>query len=110
VSAQHAVDAQVRLYDVLFSKENPEEVEDGRDFRDNLNPNSLEVLEGVKAEPSLADVPAGNRYQFLRQGYFCSDPDSRIGKPVFNRTVTLRDSWAKIEKSLQEGKQGGGTE
>jgi glutaminyl-tRNA synthetase len=110
VSAEHALDAEVRLYDVLFSKENPEDVGEGRDFRDNLNPNSLEVLDGVRVEPSLGDAEAGSRYQFLRQGYFCADPDSRKDRPVFNRAVTLRDSWAKIEKSLQNGKQGGGTE
>jgi len=110
VSTEHALDAEVRLYDVLFSKENPEEVGEGRDFRDNLNPNSLEVLDGVRVEPSLGDAEAGSRYQFLRRGYFCADPDSRKDRPVFNRAVTLRDSWAKIEKSLQDGKQGGGTE
>ena len=110
VSAEHTVDAEVRLYDVLFSKENPEEVEPGGDFLDNLNPDSLQVLKGVKVEPSLAHAEAGSRFQFLRQGYFCVDPDSRSGEMVFNRTVTLRDTWAKIEKSLQEGKQGGGSE
>ena len=104
VSAEHAVDAEVRLYEVLFSKENPDEVAEGGDFRSNLNPNSLEVLSGVKVEPSLAYTEAGSRYQFLRQGYFCTDPDSGKDRPVFNRTVTLRDSWAKIEKSMQIGK------
>ena len=110
VSAEHALDAEVRLYEVLFSKENPQEAAEGGDFRDNLNPSSLEVLEGVKVEPSLAHTEAGNRYQFLRQGYFCTDPDSEKDRPVFNRTVTLRDSWAKIEKSMQSGKHGGGRE
>jgi glutaminyl-tRNA synthetase len=110
VSAEHALDAEVRLYEVLFSKENPEDVEPGGDFRDNLNPDSLEVLKDVKVEPSLAGARPGSRFQFLRQGYFCVDPDPREGKLVFNRTVTLRDTWAKIEKSLQEGKQGGGSE
>jgi len=110
VSAEHTVDAEVRLYDVLLSKENPEGVEPGGDFLDNLNPDSLQVLKGVKVEPSLAHAEAGSRFQFLRQGYFCVDPDSRSGEMVFNRTVTLRDTWAKIEKSLQEGKQGGGSE
>jgi glutaminyl-tRNA synthetase len=110
VSAGDAVDAEVRLYDVLFSGENPEEVKPGGSFLDNLNPDSLEVLKGVKVEPSLAHAEAGSRFQFLRQGYYCVDPDSRPGKMVFNRTVTLRDTWAKIEKSLQEGKQGGGSE
>jgi glutaminyl-tRNA synthetase len=110
VSAEHALDAEVRLYDVLFTKENPDEVGEGADFRDNLNPGSLEVLNGVKVERSLGDAEAGRRYQFLRQGYFCADPDSRNNGLVFNRTVTLRDTWAKIEKSLQNGNQGGGTE
>jgi glutaminyl-tRNA synthetase len=110
VSAEHAVDAEVRLYEVLFSKENPDEVAEGGDFRSNLNPNSLEVLSGVKVEPSLAHTKAGSRYQFLRQGYFCTDPDSGKDRPVFNRTVTLRDTWAKIEKSMQSGKQGGDRE
>ncbi len=110
VSAEHALDAEVRLYDVLFTKENPDEVGEGADFRDNLNPDSLEVLNGVKVERSLGDAEAGRRYQFLRQGYFCADPDSRNNGLVFNRTVTLRDTWAKIEKSLQNGNQGGGTE
>jgi glutaminyl-tRNA synthetase len=102
VSAEHALDAEVRLYDLLFIKENPGEEEPGRDFKDNLNPNSLEVLEGVKLESSLRGTVPGDRYQFLRQGYFCVDPDSTEGRLVFNRTVTLRDSWAKIEKSLQD--------
>jgi glutaminyl-tRNA synthetase len=110
VSAEHAVDAEVRLYQVLFSKENPEDTAPGGDFRDNINPDSLEVLNGVKVEPSLARAQAGSRFQFLRQGYFCVDPDSRKGKLVFNRTMTLRDTWAKIEKSLEEGNQGGGSE
>jgi glutaminyl-tRNA synthetase len=110
VSAEHAVDAEVRLYGVLFSKENPDDAAEGGDFRNNLNPDSLEVLDRVKVEPSLGQVEAGSRYQFLRQGYFCVDPDSRTGRPVFNRTVTLRDTWAKIEKSMQNGKQGGGSE
>jgi len=110
VSAQHAVEAEVHLYGVLFSKENPDETADGGDFRDNLDPHSLEVLDRVKVEPSLGQAEAGSRYQFLRQGYFCADPESRPGKPVFNRTVTLRDSWAKIEKSMQNEKLSGGGE
>jgi glutaminyl-tRNA synthetase len=109
VSADHALEAEVRLYDVLFSKENPEEVSEGGDFLDNLNPHSLEVLHQVKVESSLEHGQAGSRYQFLRQGYFCKDPDSQRKRPVFNRTVTLRDTWAKIEKSLQNGKQDGGS-
>ena len=110
VSAEHALEAEVRLYDVLFTKENPEEVGEGGDFRNNLNPSSLEVLEGVKVERSLGDAAAGRRFQFLRQGYFCVDPDSRSSRLVFNRTVTLRDTWAKIEKSLENGNRGGGSE
>lgn len=98
VSAGHAVDAEVRLYDLLFSNPAPDDVPEGADYRANLNPNSLAVLTGVKVEPGLADVAPGARYQFLRQGYFCADPDSAPGKPVFNRTVTLKDTWAKVEK------------
>jgi glutaminyl-tRNA synthetase len=92
------LDATVRLYDHLFLKEDPSEVEEGQDFTANLNPNSLEVVTGGKVEPSLGDAAAGAGYQFERVGYFCVDPDSRPGKPVFNRTIGLRDSWAKIEK------------
>jgi glutaminyl-tRNA synthetase len=99
VSAQHAVDAEVRLYDRLFDRENPSEEQDGAAFTDSLNPGSLEVLTGCKAEPSLAGAPPGSRFQFLRQGYFCVDPDSGGGGLVFNRTVTLKDSWARFEKS-----------
>ncbi len=98
VSAAHAVDAEVRLYDNLFTKENPDDVEEGQDFTANLNPNSLEVLTGCKVEPSLRDATPGARYQFERMGYFCVDPDSAPGKPVFNRTIGLKDTWAKIEQ------------
>jgi len=98
VSAQHAVAAEVRLYDYLFAKPDPEEVEEGRDFFSNLNPNSLEVLGDARIEPSIAALEPGSRVQFERLGYFCVDADSRPGHPVFNRTVTLRDTWAKIEK------------
>ncbi len=97
VSAAHAVDAEVRMYDTLFTKENPEEVEEGQDFTSNLNPNSLEIL-ASKVEPSLKDAVAGTRYQFERLGYFCVDPDSTSGKPVFNKTIGLKDTWAKIEQ------------
>ena len=97
-SAAHAVDAEVRVYETLFSKENPDETEDGKDFTANLNPNSLEVISQAKLEPSLAEAKPGSRYQFERLGYFCVDPDSKPGKPVFNRTVALKDGWAKIEK------------
>ena len=98
VSAAHAVDAEVRIYENLFTKEDPSDVEEGQDFTSNLNPNSLEILRGCKLEPSLADAVVGSRYQFERLGYFCVDPDSKPGKPVFNRTVALKDTWAKIEK------------
>jgi glutaminyl-tRNA synthetase len=102
VSAQHAVDADVRIYENLFTKENPDQTEEGQDFTANLNPNSLEVLSHCKLEPSLANPVAGSRYQFERLGYFCVDPDSTAGKPVFNRTVALKDAWAKIEKKQPE--------
>ena len=98
VSAAHAVDAEIRLYDHLFSRPDPDVVEDGKDFFANLNPGSLERLEGAKLEPSLASAAPGSRFQFERLGYFCVDPDSQPNAPVFNRTVTLRDTWAKIEK------------
>jgi len=100
VSAQHAVKVEVRLYDHLFTKENPDEVEEGKTFIDNLNPNSLEVLTGCLAEPGLAEVKSGDQFQFLRQGYFCADPDSKPGKVIFNRAVSLRDTWAKIEQKM----------
>jgi len=95
VSAEHAVDAEVRLFEPLFRTADPEQ---GGDFRDNLNPDSLEVRSACKLEPSLADLEPGARVQLERQGYFCFDPDSAPGRPVLNRTVALRDSWAKIEK------------
>jgi glutaminyl-tRNA synthetase len=97
VSAGHAVDAEVRLYDRLFTAEFPGAGD--TDFLTQLNPHSLEVVAGAKLEPSLASAAAGARYQFERLGYFCADPDTRPGAPVFNRTVTLKDAWAKIEKS-----------
>jgi glutaminyl-tRNA synthetase len=102
VSAAHAVDSVVRLYETLFTKENPDDVEEGQDFTANLNSNSLEVLTGCKVEPSLRDATPGARYQFERMGYFSVDSDSTAGKPVFNRTIGLRDTWAKIE---QRGKK-----
>jgi len=102
VSAAQAVSGEVRLYDNLFLKEDPNQVEEGQDFTANLNPKSLEVLTDCKLEPSLADAVPGARFQFERMGYFCVDPDSVPGKPVFNRTVTLKDALAKIEK---RGKQ-----
>ncbi|MDZ7332065.1 MAG: glutamine--tRNA ligase/YqeY domain fusion protein [candidate division KSB1 bacterium] len=101
VSAKHAIPAEVRLYDHLFIKEDPEEVEDGQDFTANLNPRSLERLTSCYLEPSLASAKPGERFQFERLGYFCVDPDSTNDKLVFNRTVTLRDTWAKIAKNQQ---------
>jgi glutaminyl-tRNA synthetase len=98
VSAEHAIDAEVRLYDNLFSKEDPNEVEGGKDFTANLNPNSLEVVRNAKLEPSLAYAKAGDRFQFERLGYFCVDQDTKPDTPVFNRTVALKDTWAKVEK------------
>jgi glutaminyl-tRNA synthetase len=130
VSAAHAINAEVRLYDHLFTKEDPDEIEKGADWKSNLNPKSLEVLTSCKLEPGLAGVKPGYRCQFERLGYFCADPDSSVdpgssastassvgpdssmgsdsseGKLVFNRTVTLRDTWAKIEKA-QAQKKGG---
>ncbi|TYO96499.1 glutamine--tRNA ligase/YqeY domain fusion protein [Desulfallas thermosapovorans] len=96
VSAAHAVKAEVRLYNHLFTKENPDEDED---FRANLNPDSLEVLTSCLVEPSLAGARPGSRYQFLRQGYFCVDRDTVPGRPVFNRVVSLKDTWAKIQRA-----------
>jgi glutaminyl-tRNA synthetase len=101
VSAANAIDAEVRIYENLFSKENPNEVEEGKDVLDNLNPNSLEIITDAKLEPSLANVAAGSRFQFERLGYFCVDPDSQPGKPVFNRTVALKDTWAKVERKAK---------
>ena len=98
VSAAHAIDAEVRLYDNLFTKEDPGEVEEGQDFTANLNPNSLEVVTHAKLEPSLAGAAPLSLYQFERLGYFVVDKDSTPEKPVFNRTVALRDTWAKIQK------------
>ncbi|MFO7785775.1 MAG: glutamine--tRNA ligase/YqeY domain fusion protein [Thermodesulfobacteriota bacterium] len=104
VSARHAVEAEVRLYDRLFIRPNLSDDPEGRDFKELLNPHSLEVLSSCPVEPSLKDVKPGDRCQFERLGYFCADAkDSMPGRPVFNRTVSLRDSWAKIEKS-HEGK------
>jgi glutaminyl-tRNA synthetase len=98
VSAPHAVDAEVRLYDHLFSPESPQDVPQGVNWMDTINPGSLQVLRDCKAEPGLKTVAAGQRFQFERLGYFCVDPDSTPLKPVFNRTVSLKDTWAKIEK------------
>ena len=110
VSAAHAIEAEVRLYEQLFSTPNPEDAPAGQDYTANLNPNSLTVLTGCKAEPSLADLSPDpqykdgiRRFQFMRQGYFCLDPDSTPDRLVFNRTVTLKDTWAKVEKGTKKG-------
>jgi glutaminyl-tRNA synthetase len=99
VSAKHALNAEVRIYEKLFSNPIPGDVPEGGSFLDNLNPNSLEIVSEAKLEPSLASAKVEDRYQFERVGYFCLDPDSAPGKLVFNRTLPLKDSWAKIEKS-----------
>jgi len=99
VDAAHAVDVEVRSYEHLFARKDPENVEEGQDFTASLNPASMAILAGCKAEPCLAEVSEGQRFQFERIGYFCADPDSAHGRPVFNRTVTLRDEWARIQKA-----------
>jgi glutaminyl-tRNA synthetase len=98
VSAAQAVSGEVRMYDTLFLKEDPNQVEEGQDFTANLNPKSLEIITDARLEPSLANAEPGTRLQFERLGYFCVDIDSKPGHPVFNRTVALKDTWAKIEK------------
>ena len=98
VSAAHSIEAEARLYDTLFVKEKPDDVAEGETFIANLNPKSLEIVERCQIEPSLRAAAAGSLYQFERMGYFCVDPDSTPEKPVFNRTATLRDTWAKIER------------
>jgi glutaminyl-tRNA synthetase len=103
VSAAHAVPAEVRVYDRLFLAEDPDEVQEGGDFLANLNPRSLEVLADCRVEPSLAAAKPGSIYQFERQGYFCVDPDSGSGRLVFNRAVSLKDEWARIEKAQRGG-------
>ncbi|MGO9021097.1 MAG: glutamine--tRNA ligase/YqeY domain fusion protein [Syntrophobacteraceae bacterium] len=99
VSAAHAMDAEVRLYDKLLNRADPSDEKDGSTFKDFINPDSLEVIQSAKLEPGLAGAPAGSRYQFERLGYFCVDRDSTPDKMVFNRTVTLRDTWAKVAKA-----------
>ena len=103
VSAEHALDCEVRLYENLFLKEDPNEAPEGQDFHANLNANSLDVIEHAKLEPSVRGAAPEKRYQFERLGYFCVDPDSTADKLVFNRTVALRDTWAKIEKRDRTG-------
>jgi glutaminyl-tRNA synthetase len=103
VSVPQAIPAEIRLYDHLFSRENPTDEEEGREWHASLNPRSLEILHACQVEPSLADAKPGDWYQFLRKGYFCLDfSDSTREKPVFNRTATLRDTWAKIEKAQKK--------
>jgi len=105
VSAAHAVEAEVRLYENLFTSENPNDVEEGKDFTDYINPGSIEILTACRIEPGLAAAPPGSRYQFLRLGYFCVDTKyATARKPVFNRTVTLKDTWAKIDKAQKQKK------
>ncbi len=101
VSEAHAVEAEVRLYDHLFLKSNPDDAPEGLDWKSNLNPKSLETLTGCKLEPSLTGAKPGQRFQFERLGYFCVDPDSVAGKPVLNRTATLRDEWAKVQARMK---------
>ncbi|MFZ3070200.1 MAG: glutamine--tRNA ligase, partial [Anaerolineaceae bacterium] len=99
VSADQAVEAEVRLYDKLFLKKNPYDVEEGGDFTDNLNPNSLEVLQNCKLEPDLINAKVGESFQFMRNGYFCLDSEeSRADHQAFNRTISLVDSWARLQK------------
>lgn len=105
VSAQHALDAKINVYEHLFTKENPDVAEEGKDFTSNLNPDSLKVLEHCKLEPSLADAKPLDRVQFERLGYFCVDKDSTSENPIFNKTVGLKDTWAKIQKQQQKQKQ-----
>ena len=98
VSAVHSREAEVRLYDHLFTKADPEAVEENVDYKTNLNPQSIQVLSGCRVEPSLADAETGSIFQFERQGYFCVDPDSTADSLVFNRTISLRDTWSKLQK------------
>jgi glutaminyl-tRNA synthetase len=102
VSARHAADATVRLYGRLFTKENPDDAEEGGTFMDHINPDALEELSGCKVEPSLKEPEPGRHFQFLRHGYFCEDIDSSAGALIFNRTVSLRDTWAKIRKKQKK--------
>ncbi|MBN2311350.1 MAG: glutamine--tRNA ligase/YqeY domain fusion protein [Candidatus Hydrogenedentes bacterium] len=104
VSAAHALETEVRIYEHLFTKENPADLDEGEDWRDYLNPDSLQVLPACYVEPSLANAKPGDRFQFERKGYFCVDPDSTPEKLVFNRTVALRDTWANIQKAQQQAK------
>jgi len=104
VSAAHALEAEVRLYDYLYTKADPYDVEEGQDFTANLNPDSLQVLNHCKVEPHLASASVGEPLQFLRLGYFCLDPDTSGDRLVFNRTITLRDTWARIERTQKQAR------
>jgi len=104
VSAAHAVDAEVRIYDHLFSTEDPDDVPDGGVFTDNLNPESLVVMKGCKLEQGLRKAKPGERFQFLRMGYFVVDSDSTPEAPVFNRTVALRDTWARMDQARKQSR------
>jgi glutaminyl-tRNA synthetase len=99
VSARHALEAELRLYDYLFAKADPYDVPEGGDFTDNINPDSLQVVKNAKLEPSLKTAQPGEPFQFMRQGYFCVDSvDSQPDTMVFNRTISLVDTWAKLQK------------
>ena len=100
----HALEAEVRLYDRLFAKPDPFDTEEGEDYTDHINPNSLEISTCM-IEPTVQGTAPGTRYQFERKGYFCVDPDATDDRLVFNRTITLRDSWAKIEKAMRQGQK-----
>lgn len=98
VSARYALNGEIRLYDTLFTRENPDNVEEGKDYKDYINPASLVVIDNAKMEPSLKEAKVGDNFQFLRIGYFCKDKDSSETKPVFNKAVGLQDTWAKLQK------------
>jgi glutaminyl-tRNA synthetase len=103
VSARHAIDAELRLYEYLFTKADPYDFPEGGSFTDNINPESLQVLKGAKLEPSLKDAEPRESFQFMRQGYFCVDSeDSKTGALVFNRTISLVDTWAKLQKQRRK--------
>jgi glutaminyl-tRNA synthetase len=99
VSAKHSISAEVRLYDYLFTNENPLSTEEGKDFKEGINPDSLKVIKNCRLEPSLSTAKPGDIYQFERKGYFCVDSDTTNSKTIFNRTVTLKDKWARIIRS-----------
>ena len=106
VSAGHAIDTAVRLYDHLFAKPDPDDAPEGGDWKANVNPKSLVILSGCKVEAGLAGARPGQRYQFERLGYFCVDSESKAGRLVFNRTVSLKDEWAKVQKRALPAERG----